>query len=80
MKYAICVVITFLHRDPSVLLQLQREKKVKKMNLKFISQVAVLVCLLHVASADKFGDDPSILIEDPKNHAIDFRHLICKIS
>ena len=52
----------------------------KKMNLKFISQVAVLVCLVHVASADKFGDDPSILIEDPKNHAIDFRDLNCEIS
>ena len=46
------------------------------MNLKFVSQVAVFVCLLHVASADKFGDDPTILIEDPKNHAIDFRDLI----
>ncbi len=50
------------------------------MNFKFVSQVAVLVCLLHLASADKFGDDPSILIEDPKNHAIDFRDKICETS
>ena len=47
------------------------------MKLKALFQVTVACCFLHVATCDKLlSDDPSILIEDPKNVAIDFSNAI----
>ncbi len=46
------------------------------MNSIFVLQVTVF-CLFQVVSSDKlFSDDSSILIEDPKNVAIDFSNAI----
>ena len=40
--------------------------------LIFATQVATVLFFVQVASADKFFSDETILIDDPKNVAIDF--------